>query len=324
MPDPTESPVYGSGLPQENRPQQPQQPQYGYQQPQQPQYNYQQPQQPQYNYQQPQQPQYNYQRPQQLQQPQQPQNNYQQPQYGYQQPQQQYGYQQPQTRQAYGYGQPQQAQQPQQARQPQYGAPQLWNPQTVTHKKAIGSMIMMFIALTLLAYPLGSALLGNFRALSYAGSAVWMTLLTNLILLAGLILMLIGAIQGSRGYKLFGIGLLLILAYLFYNHFVGILLQWNRYDEGINVLLLMFGTILITGNILAAIGCLVRVKALKIIGGILMLVNIPIVWFLEFGTMLDRLSRYNSSHLPVYFLRLIGFIFLCIAVLAFPIRKLKN
>ena len=126
----------------------PQQPQYNYQQPQQAQNNYQQPQQP-WN-QQPQQPQYNYQQPQRPQQ-----YNYQQP-----QPQQPYGTRQQPQQPQYGYQQPQYGYQP--VPPTPYGIQRQAAP-AVTHKKAIGSMIMMFIALSFLAYPLFYSLVSGFR-----------------------------------------------------------------------------------------------------------------------------------------------------------------
>ena len=322
MSDPNEFPAADAGLPQENPPQQPQ---YGYQQPQQPQQGYQQPQQPQYGYRQPQQPQYGYQQPQQpqygYQQPQQPQYGYQQPQqpqYGYQQPQQpQYGYQQPQQSQ-YGYQQPQ---------QPQYGYRQTQAAPTVTHTKAIGSMVMMIIALTLLAYPLYSYLANNFRsAFGYGSSQSWLALIAHLSLTAGLILMLVGAIIGSRGHALFGVGLLLCVGCLLYVRLYTPIVNTGSYAafgfDGLGELLFLIGLFLVTGAVLAAVGCLARVKALKIVGGILMLVNFPLVWFLSLIPMLNRLGvRGVQLQTILYFL---GMLFVCIAVLAFPIRRVRK
>lgn len=299
MPDP-------NGIPGGNMPQQP----YNYQQPQQQQYGYQQPQQPQnnnqqpWNRQQPQQPQYGYQQPQQAQQPygtqqqpQQPQYNYQQP----QQPQQPYGYQQ----QPYGYRQPQ-------------AAP------AVTHKKAIGSMIMMILALLFLAYPLGISLVNNLEnAFDYGSGSAWLWILGDLGLITGLILMLVGAIIGSRGSALFGVGLLLCLAFQFVDCIYSVIDMWDFYEEGVNVLLLGAGVMLATGTLLAAIGCLARVKALKIVGGILMLVNFPIVWILDFATLIEWYSE-NIAFIVIYLLRFVGFLFACIAVLALPIRRVKK
>ena len=256
--------------------------------PQQP-YNYQQPQQPWTQQQSQQQTQYTYQQPQQ-------------PQYGYQQPQQPYGYQ-PQP--PYGYRQPQ-------------AAP------AVTHKKAIGSMIMMILAMLFLAYPLGISLVNNLEnAFDYGSSSAWLWILGDLGLITGLILMLVGAIIGSRGSALFGVGLLLCLAYQFVDCIYSVIDMWDFYEEGINVLLLGAGVMLATGTLLAAIGCLARVKALKIVGGILMLVNFPIVWILDFATLIEWYSE-NITFIVIYLLRFVGFLFVCIAVLAFPIRRVKN
>ena len=78
-------------------------------------------------------------------------------------------------------------------------------------------------------------------------------------------------------------------------------------------------------TLLAGIGCLARVKPLKIVGGILMLVTWPIVWIFDFGSTLEMYGSFRSDTLIlIYFLCLIGFIFTCIAVLTFPIRKPTN
>lgn len=298
MPDPTGIPG-GSGAPQQpqqtQQTRQPQQTQYSYPQIQQPQYNYQQPQQTQYSYQQ---PQYNDQQPYGTrQQPQQPQ-------YYYQQPRQPYGYQQP----PYGYRQPQTA-------------------PAVTHKKAVGSMIMMLLALTLLAYPLARYIVANLQgALDYGSGASWMSLIGHLCLAAGLILMLVGAIIGSRGSVLFGVGLLICLVcqlvIRIYFPILNAYLYNNNGYEGYWILLLALGVILVTGTVLAAIGCLARVKALKIVGGILMLVNFVLLWVLE---LLPWMDWYGSGYFqPINVLYFVGILFACIAVLAFPLRRVRN
>ena len=327
MPDPNEYPVTGGGLPredapqqaqqtppQESAPQQPQQTQYNYQQTQQSQYGYQQtrqPQQAQYNYQQTQQPQYGYQ---QARQPQYGYQQAQQPQYGYQQARQpQYGYQQAQQPQ-YGYRQPY----PQQS----YGVRQPAAVQAVTHKKAICSMVMMIIALSLLAYPLGDYTILNFSIVigGTASTYTWLVLLAHLSFWTALILMLVGAIIGSRGSVLFGVGLLLCLIPLLVKRIYYVIDRIGYYEE-LGVVLILFGTVLILGTLLAGIGCLARIKALKIVGGILMIVNFPIVRILYFAV---EIERYGANALDLedvlYFL---GCIFVCIAVLAFPIRRVR-
>lgn len=307
MPDPNEIPVTGGSLPREDAPQQPQQTQYGYQQTQQPQqtqYGYQQPQQPQqtqYGYQQTRQPQYGYQ------QTRQPQYGYQQarqPQYGYQQAQQaQYGYRQPYPQQSYGVRQPAAV-------------------QAVTHKKAICSMVMMIIALSLLAYPLGDYTILNFSIVigGTASTYTWLVLLAHLSFWTALILMLVGAIIGSRGSVLFGVGLLLCLIPLLVKRIYYVIDRIGYYEE-LGVVLILFGTVLILGTLLAGIGCLARVKALKIVGGILMVINFPLVRFLYFAV---EIERYGANALDLedvlYFL---GCIFVCIAVLTFPIRRVR-
>ena len=275
MPDPNYVPGAGTGLPQENAPQQPQ---YNYPQP-----SYQQPQrgaqQPQYGNPQ----QYGYQ-----QQPQQPQYGYQQPQYGYQQPQ--YGYRAAPVR------------------------------PPITHKKAIGTMVMMIIALILFVYPLFyfiSSYVGE--AVDYHSSYCWFMVISYLCLLAGLVLILVGAIIGSRGYKLFGIGLMLVLVCQLIKYvwlpLYQIGLDYLRGDTSVRI---FFGFFLITGTIMAGIGSLARVKGLKIAGGILMLI---FFFFTQIYFSLRSLySPFRTIETLFYFL---GGIFACIAVLTFPIRRVK-
>ena len=253
MPDPTETPVTGTGLPENPTPQQPQQ-QYVWQQ-------------PQYA-------------------PQQPQ-----PQYGWQQAQQPYSYQQ--------------APYP----QPQTAAP-------LTHKKAIGSMVMMLIALTFLAYPLARQL---FSAIAGSVMNSWIFLIGYLFLTAGVALLLVGAIMGSRGRKLFGVGLLLCIVCQLTNRvYVPIFwLELGMRNEFV-IVLILFGAFLVISTVLTAIGCLARVKVLKILGGILMLVSY-LLYVVVYVAMVFSAFRYLSNIL--YFL---GILFVCIAVLTFPIRKAKN
>lgn len=301
MPDPNEYPVTGGSLPREDAPQQPQQTQYGYQQPQpqQTQYGYQQPQQArqtQYGYQQTQQSQYGYQQTRQ-------------PQYGYQQArqtqdgyQQQYGYQQPYPQQPYGYRQ---------------SSPV----PAVTHKKAIGSMILMILALSFLAYPLFLYIRNNIdSAIHYGSGYAWIYLLGYFCLLTGLTLMLVGAIIGSRGSVLFGVGLLLLLVFQFEVRVLSFFLDTYVHYE-IRLIQLLLGLVLITGTVLAAIGCLARVKALKIVGGILMLVFFVLAYILEVGYWI---SMAGIQYLRVdTFLYFFGFLLVCVAVLLFPIRRVR-
>ena len=309
MPDPNEYPVTGGGLPREDAPQQPQQTQYGYQQPQQPQqtqYGYQQTQQSQYGYQQTRQPQYGYQQAQQTQ-------------YGYQQTRQpQYGYQQARQTQ-YGYQQQYGCQQPY-PQQP-YGYRQSSPVPAVTHKKAIGSMILMILALSFLAYPLFLYIRNNIdSAIHYGSGYAWIYLLGYFCLLTGLTLMLVGAIIGSRGSVLFGVGLLLLLVFQFEVRVLSFFLDTYVHYE-IRLIQLLLGLVLITGTVLAAIGCLARVKALKIVGGILMLVFFVLAYILEVGYWISMAGiQYLRVDTLLYFL---GFLLVCVAVLLFPIRRVR-
>ena len=296
MPDPNGVP--GGGVPQQP---------YNYQQPQPAQNNYQQPQQP--WTQQPQQPQYNYQQPQRPQQ-----YNYQQP-----QPQQPYGTRQQPQQPQYGYQQPQYGYQP--VPPSPYGIQRQAAP-AVTHKKAIGSMIMMFIALTLLAYPLSTFLIRNFSNAFRGGTTyTWLVLIGHLNLAVGIVLMLVGAIIGSRGHALFGVGILLCLVCALVKRIYYVVDRIDYFEE-IGVVMLLLGLILVIGMILAGIGCLARVKALKIVGGILTLMNFILVRLLFFGFTAEQTGTNPIDLEDVLYL--FGCVFLCVAILVFPIRKPKN
>ena len=285
--------------------QQPQQPQYGYQQPQQPQYGYQQPQQPQYGYQQPQQPQYGYQQPQQ-------------PQYGYQQPQQpQYGYQQPQQPQ-YGYQQPQ-----------TYGQSPLQNPAVQGHKKAIGSLVMAILALVFLAAPIiyylpklidAADSMNSYFRNSSLSTVYTMRIISCFVLAASLILMLIGAIRGSRGFVLYGIGTLLLLLFVFFKHLYELTDNIDHLSDEGNTLLVTC-LICCLGIILAGIGCLTRVKGLKIAGAIIML----IAFIGIAGVYMDMniFERHSDEEKTMEVLGMLGMMFASIGVICFPLRKPK-
>ncbi|MBR4700923.1 MAG: hypothetical protein IKP19_04420 [Oscillospiraceae bacterium] len=285
--------------------QQPQQPQYGYQQPQQPQYGYQQPQQPQYGYQQPQQPQYGYQQPQQ-------------PQYGYQQPQQpQYGYQQPQQPQ-YGYQQPQ-----------TYGQSPLQNPAVQGHKKAIGSLVMAILALVFLAAPIiyylpklidAADSVNSYFRNSSLSTVYTMRIISCFVLAASLILMLIGAIRGSRGFVLYGIGTLLLLLFVFFKHLYELMDNIDHLSDEGNTLLVTC-LICCLGIILAGIGCLTRVKGLKIAGAIIML----IAFIGIAGVYMDMniFERHSDEEKTMEVLGMLGTVFASIGVICFPLRKPK-
>ena len=285
--------------------QQPQQPQYGYQQPQQPQYGYQQPQQPQYGYQQPQQSQYGYQQPQQ-------------PQYSYQQPQQpQYGYQQPQQPQ-YGYQQPQ-----------TYGQSPLQNPAVQGHKKAIGSLVMAILALVFLAAPIiyylpklidAADSVNSYFRNSSLSTIYTMRIISCFVLAASLILMLIGAIRGSRGFVLYGIGTLLLLLFVFFKHLYELTDNIDHLSDEGNTLLVTC-LICCLGIILAGIGCLTRVKGLKIAGAIIML----IAFIGIAGVYMDMniFERHSDEEKTMEVLGMLGTVFASIGVICFPLRKPK-
>ena len=265
--------------------QQPQQPQYGYQQPQQPQYGYQQPQQPQYGYQQPQQPQY-----------------------GYQQPQQpQYGYQQPQT----------------------YGQSPLQNPAVQGHKKAIGSLVMAILALVFLAAPIiyylpklidAADSVNSYFRNSSLSTIYTMRIISCFVLAASLILMLIGAIRGSRGFVLYGIGTLLLLLFVFFKHLYELTDNIDHLSDEGNTLLVTC-LICCLGIILAGIGCLTRVKGLKIAGAIIML----IAFIGIAGVYMDMniFDRHNDEEKTMEVLGMLGMMFASIGVICFPLRKPK-
>ena len=307
-----------------------QQPQTGWQQPQQTQYGYQQPQynaQPQTGWQPPQ-PRYNYQQPQQTGwQPPQPQYNAQQRQYNAQQPQYnaqqpRYGAPQPASAAAsaaaqYNYAQPQYG-----YAQPQYGYGQpRSNPAPQGHTKAIGSMVMMIICLSFLLYPLISYIINNFDgAFSYGGTYTWLVLIAHLCLLTGTILMLVGAILGSRGHKLFGIGVLLCIPCAVVKRIYFTIMMIDYY-EGFGVLLLVFGVMMFVGLILAGVGCLARRRGLKVTGGILALVGFILAGGLY---MIYGMSNYGVDWIDLEeILYYFGGIFGLVSILPFPIRREK-
>ena len=290
----------------------PQQPQYNqaYNQPQYAQPQYGQPQQPQYG--QPQQPQYGYQQPQygqpQYGQPQQPQYGYQQPQYGYQQPQQpQYGYQQPQT----------------------YGQSPLQNPAVQGHKKAIGSLVMAILALVFLAAPIiyylpklidAADSVNSYFRNSSLSTIYTMRIISCFVLAASLILMLIGAIRGSRGFVLYGIGTLLLLLFVFFKHLYELTDNIDHLsDEGSTLLVTCL--ICCLGIILAGIGCLTRVKGLKIAGAIIML----IAFIGIAGVYMDMriFDHHSDEEKTMEVLGMLGTVFASIGVICFPLRKPK-
>ena len=259
----------------------------------------QQPQQPQYGYQQPQQPQYGYQ------QPQQPQYGYQQPQYGYQQPQ--YGYQQPQT----------------------YGQSPLQNPAVQGHKKAIGSLVMAILALVFLAAPIiyylpklidAADSVNSYFRNSSLSTIYTMRIISCFVLAASLILMLIGAIRGSRGFVLYGIGTLLLLLFVFFKHLYELMDNIDHLSDEGNTLLVTC-LICCLGIILAGIGCLTRVKGLKIAGAIIML----IAFIGIAGVYMDMniFDRHNDEEKTMEVLGMLGMMFASIGVICFPLRKPK-
>ena len=252
----------------------------------------QQPQQPQYGYQQPQQPQYGYQQPQQ-------------PQYGYQQPQ--YGYQQPQT----------------------YGQSPLQNPAVQGHKKAIGSLVMAILALVFLAAPIiyylpklidAADSVNSYFRNSSLSTIYTMRIISCFVLAASLILMLIGAIRGSRGFVLYGIGTLLLLLFVFFKHLYELMDNIDHLSDEGNTLLVTC-LICCLGVILAGIGCLTRVKGLKIAGAIIML----IAFIGIAGVYMDMniFERHSDEEKTMEVLGMLGTMFASIGVICFPLRKPK-
>ena len=242
----------------------------------------------------------------------------QQPQYGYQQPQQpQYGYQQPQQPQ-YGYQQPQ-----------TYGQSPLQNPAVQGHKKAIGSLVMAILALVFLAAPIiyylpklidAADSVNSYFRNSSLSTVYTMRIISCFVLAASLILMLIGAIRGSRGFVLYGIGTLLLLLFVFFKHLYELMDNIDHLSDEGNTLLVTC-LICCLGIILAGIGCLTRVKGLKIAGAIIML----IAFIGIAGVYMDMniFERHSDEEKTMEVLGMLGTVFASIGVICFPLRKPK-
>ena len=232
----------------------------------------------------------------------------QQPQYGYQQPQQpQYGYQQPQT----------------------YGQSPLQNPAVQGHKKAIGSLVMAILALVFLAAPIiyylpklidAADSVNSYFRNSSLSTVYTMRIISCFVLAASLILMLIGAIRGSRGFVLYGIGTLLLLLFVFFKHLYELMDNIDHLSDEGNTLLVTC-LICCLGIILAGIGCLTRVKGLKIAGAIIML----IAFIGIAGVYMDMniFERHSDEEKTMEVLGMLGTVFASIGVICFPLRKPK-
>ena len=123
--------------------------------------------------------------------------------------------------------------------------------------KVVNPMVMMIISLSIMTF---SLFYFYISVGEYLDENVLLIMLGyHLLLLSGQILMLIGAIKGSRGKTLFGVGLLLsapvpvINALVFYSA---------------PIYILVFSVVLCIGFVLAGIGCLVRHKGLRVSGSI--------------------------------------------------------
>ena len=232
----------------------------------------------------------------------------QQPQYGYQQPKQpQYGYQQPQT----------------------YGQSPLQNPAVQGHKKAIGSLVMAILALVFLAAPIiyylpklidAADSMNSYFRNSSLSTVYTMRIISCFVLAASLILMLIGAIRGSRGFVLYGIGTLLLLLFVFFKHLYELTDNIDHLSDEGNTLLVTC-LICCLGIILAGIGCLTRVKGLKIAGAIIML----IAFIGIAGVYMDMniFERHSDEEKTMEVLGMLGMMFASIGVICFPLRKPK-
>ena len=225
-----------------------------------------------------------------------------------QQPQQpQYGYQQPQT----------------------YGQSPLQNPAVQGHKKAIGSLVMAILALVFLAAPIiyylpklidAADSVNSYFRNSSLSTIYTMRIISCFVLAASLILMLIGAIRGSRGFVLYGIGTLLLLLFVFFKHLYELTDNIDHLSDEGNTLLVTC-LICCLGIILAGIGCLTRVKGLKIAGAIIML----IAFIGIAGVYMDMniFDRHNDEEKTMEVLGMLGMMFASIGVICFPLRKPK-
>ena len=147
-----------------------------------------------------------------------------------------------------------------------------------------------------------------------------MRIISCFVLAASLILMLIGAIRGSRGFVLYGIGTLLLLLFVFFKHLYELTDNIDHLSDEGNTLLVAC-LVCCLGIILAGIGCLTRVKGLKIAGAIITLVSV----FGIAGVYMDMriFEFHNDEEKAMEVLAVLGMMFACIGVICFPLRKPK-
>ena len=138
--------------------------------------------------------------------------------------------------------------------------------------------------------------------------------------LAGFVLMLVGSIRGSRGNVLFGIGILLGVLYLYMTHLHYLFKYIDELNDDASILLILTLSAL-SGVIMAGIGCLTKVKGLKIAGAIVM-----IVCFLG---MIGGYATINTRAMDdepgtMQMLGIAGTILMCVAILTYPLVRVRK
>ncbi len=262
------------------------------------------------------------------------------PQYSYTQPAApQYGYTQPAApRQGYGWPTP-----PYGYAQPVYQPVQPLG-QSQAPRRAVASMVLMMIAITFLsaavAYFLPQMLdspffrLGYYRYrpygygygyryydnfVYYSFQAVQIpTIIGTLSVLASAVLMLIGAIRGSRGSTLFGVGILVLSLFALGAH-LAFAIEADFVSE--STLLLIGSLLMVSAIVLSGVACLIRNKGMRIAGGILLLVVMAGMAIIYLGALGSYSRRDSDTGIALNIFGLIGGILLSVAVICFPLRK---
>ena len=138
----------------------------------------------------------------------------------------------------------------------------------------------------------------------------------HVLMLGGAALMMSGMIIGNRGYKLVGAGLLLMVPVCLIRRLVYTVMYMGSFlAEDYAILQILAGIVLINGVILSGVGCLARIKGLKLTGAILMLngfcfsdLLIPLVFQAYYPEWTD----------VVYTL---GVVLAAVAVILYPVRR---
>lgn len=141
-------------------------------------------------------------------------------------------------------------------------------------------------------------------------------------LLAGAVLMLVGAIRGTRGTVLFGVGLFPVAVFVILIHLVWMLDASDllEYIDG-GTLMLISCILLVISFILGGIGVLTRVRGLAIAGGAVAIAALLAMCICYFDLTFDH----RKDEVQVMeILGMVGTVLLSVALVCFPVRKTNN